>query len=104
METPWDGSQPASSLPVRPAKRAAVVRECAQRLLSEARLDDDTRVRIEGAMRACDMMGAGATTLPNVSQRQILNAAARDVARTWTDIYGAPPWRDRPLFLRWLDR
>jgi hypothetical protein len=102
-----NGAQPGNvtaTLPLRHSRRAAVVSEHARQLLEDARLDDDTRVRISGALRACETMRAGATTLPNVSSRQILNAAARDVSNVWAKTYGMPPWKDRPLALRWLDR
>jgi len=91
-------------LPIRPAPRAAVVSQHARRLLDEARLDEETRVRIAGALRACESMTRHMTTMPGVSHRKIVNAAARDVANTWTAIHGMPPWGARPLLLRWIDR
>ena len=101
-----DRDQPSSTppLPLLRSRRAAVVSEHARRLLADPAIDGETRVRLAGALRACEALRGGATTLPSISDRHILNASAREVAAVWARINGTPPWPERPVLLRWLDR
>lgn len=94
----------AAPLPVMRARRAAVIAEHAQQLLDGRGLDGEERVRLAGVLRACGAAQRGSTTLPNVSDRQIVNASAREVAALWERTHGVAPWGQRPFLLRWLDR